>query len=354
MSASRVLLMFSVMLVWTSGVSAEIQPSFKLHACAWHATDIVVVTEGEAIDGNVEVLEPWKGNLRRGDRITIPELAGFAPEKNRAVSKAWFSNDEVVPLVTSSRVALFLVRSEEHAGGVGTLWRPADRISSDMNVSIAWIENDQVFAFVQQVNPGPSQLISSGMSERQFRKVVDDIVAVQDAFTEAIGWNDAPSLASAVPPLLLIDSVYVRRFIIAALGDAGPNGVPAIRAILKDESLSNDREDAILALAKAGGPDAAPDITELLAQELVFWKKVGPGLKKDWWSGDGFEPDELNRLKIHYGTVYAAIGALRGMRFAGSREVVTALRKLWWSLPQLGSTGGGQVVRECDQLLAAL
>src|SRR5262245_63476344 len=109
-------------------VRAAIQPSFHLDACAWSATHIVVVTEGEKIDGVVEVLESWKGDLKKGERITVPELAAFAPDAARAISKGSYGDDTKLPArVTCSRMALFLIRSQEKAadGSGKTTWLPA-------------------------------------------------------------------------------------------------------------------------------------------------------------------------------------------------------------------------------------
>jgi hypothetical protein len=45
---------------------AGIRPSFNLQNCSWHATHVVVATEGEKIDGVLKVLESWKGDLAPG------------------------------------------------------------------------------------------------------------------------------------------------------------------------------------------------------------------------------------------------------------------------------------------------
>jgi hypothetical protein len=61
--------------------------SFSLEGCAWGATHIAVVTEGKRIDGILQVLESWKGGLKKGEVLTIPELAQFAPESQRVISR---------------------------------------------------------------------------------------------------------------------------------------------------------------------------------------------------------------------------------------------------------------------------
>src|SRR5438874_1861724 len=82
----RAALPLLVWAAWTCPAFAAIRPSFHLDTSGWHATHIVVVTEGERIDGKVRVLESWRGDLRPGDRLELPDLAAFAPLKSRAIS----------------------------------------------------------------------------------------------------------------------------------------------------------------------------------------------------------------------------------------------------------------------------
>src|SRR5206468_844470 len=73
-------------LILPTTATAAIRPSFHLDTCSWRATHVVVVSEGETIDGAVTVLESWVGDLRPGDTLAVPELAAFAPEKARAIA----------------------------------------------------------------------------------------------------------------------------------------------------------------------------------------------------------------------------------------------------------------------------
>src|SRR5262245_30388928 len=104
--------------VWTCPTFAEILPSFRLDASGWHATHIVVVTEGEKIDGKVRVLESWRGDLRPGDRLDLPDLAAFAPLQSRVINTAFAAKP--VPgqpkHVTGQRMVLFLRRRPAAAG----------------------------------------------------------------------------------------------------------------------------------------------------------------------------------------------------------------------------------------------
>jgi hypothetical protein len=54
-------------------VDAGIRPSFSLDGCSWRATHIVLV-QTTPEDGVFSVVESWKGGLKPGDSLEIPEL----------------------------------------------------------------------------------------------------------------------------------------------------------------------------------------------------------------------------------------------------------------------------------------
>jgi len=86
-----------------------------------------------------------------------------------------YDGTEYAP-VTGSRLVLFLIRGQSG-------WLPADSWSKEMRMSVAWIESGKVFAFMQQVNPGPSELLSFEMTEREMKKRVGEILAGQPTTT---------------------------------------------------------------------------------------------------------------------------------------------------------------------------
>ena len=161
---------------------AGIRPSFMLDYCTWHASDIVVVSQGVGSDGQLTVLETWKGLLKRGATLSIPSLTGYTPE----VSKP-FGRDQEPPIkaVTGKRMVLFLTRgpkvpevSSQPASAAtqpGIAWSSAS-LYREMNVSMVWIENGQVYNFRQVINPGPSLLIPRDQTEEQFRKDVEAVL----------------------------------------------------------------------------------------------------------------------------------------------------------------------------------
>ena len=326
-------------------------PSFDLDFCAWCAERIVVVTEGDKIDGAVEVLESWKGDCKKGDRLTVPELAAYAPEKMRAVSKNLFRPAEVVPAtVSGSRVVLFLKRTEEKIAGVGPgrpVWVPVRGLwQPEMRESAAWVEAGKVFAFDSDFG-----LTSMGMTERQFKQKVDWVLGVQSTIAAAVRLDDPAKIAAALPPLFRPESGFVSGMVIHTLGEAGPKCLPALRGLLKDYSKLDLHSSVVWAMVAAGGDAAGPDLTELLKTELAVWKKVGPKLTAGWWDGKGIPFGEAFVLRFHSRRAGDALHFLAKMKHAGCREVVTEFRDLWRTLP---SGESPSLDKLCDAVLANL
>lgn len=315
----------------------DVPPSPQLDVRAWQATDIVVVSEGAEIDGNVEVLETWKGRLTRGERIDVPELAAFASEESRKVSKVWLIDEPVAPPVTGMRMLLFLIRG-------GDRWLPA---RDDMKSSTTWFEDGRAFEFTRVERGGPIVLATYNNREADFRTWTDRVIAAQLAL------RDARAAEDALPALVRAKSAYVMQTAISSFGAAGPKAVPALQRILADESLDWYHDEAVQALAKAHAEAAVSELTELLAADLDFWKAAAPSLRAGWWNDFTMPQPEERRLKARYARTFAVLTVLRRIEAPGAAETLAALRGLWQSYPQLSSVGGGQIERACDEALAA-
>jgi hypothetical protein len=65
-----------MLLVWAASAPAAVigmeLNSWELEACIWKATHVVLVVVEDRIDGRVEVLESWAGDLRKGDLLEPP------------------------------------------------------------------------------------------------------------------------------------------------------------------------------------------------------------------------------------------------------------------------------------------
>jgi hypothetical protein len=346
-------------------VRAGIRPSFLLVDCSWSATHVVVVSQGEKLDGNFQVVESWKGDLKKGSRLKIKELAAFAPKATRAIEARDKKRNPPPPThVSGSRMILFLKKNvapakaregEKAAGKEGEIsWAPAG-FFKDVRVSVAWVEHGETYGFVQIMNPGPSALISLESTEKQMRGHVLEICKTQEALGKASALPDPTRRAEALVPFVHSERFQVRHEAFNALGGCGEAALPSLRKMLQDPSLAGKHGAVVKALAQAGGERVGPELTKLVEVELAFWKKTAPGLQVGWWGGNNLTEAEQQHLQNRYGKVLEAIYALEKIRFSGCRNAVTAFRDYWRSLPQLEDRSGlNQMSEACDSLLHAL
>lgn len=54
-------------------LDASFRPSFDLDPCSWNATHIVLV-QTTANEGVFSVVESWKGDLKPGELLELPEI----------------------------------------------------------------------------------------------------------------------------------------------------------------------------------------------------------------------------------------------------------------------------------------
>lgn len=347
-------------------VSAGIRPSFDLETCSWNATHIVVVTEGKTIDGVFRVLESWKGDLYSGDTIKVPELASFKAPSSRAVSDAWYEeqkNNQGL-FVTGERMVLFLKKvssgSTSEAGDSGPPSSASIRWKSssfydEMNVSVVWIETEKAFGFVQVMNPGPSLLISLGLSEEELKNRALDIKDIQGSFLQTAAIADPAKRSEALASFVHHSLHQARGAALEALGRSGKPALPVLRRMLADDSLLDIHPELIDVLAEVGKDDVGPDLTELIEKGLEFWRQTGPVLKKGWWNGKGFDSwEDAVPLRDRYSEVYSALLALRRRPYRESETIVIQFRDFWRSLPQLEEIGSDQMTQACDEVLREL
>jgi hypothetical protein len=138
--ALRVALPLVVLVAWTPAAfgGSHFYFRFDLDRCIKGATH-VVVSEGEKIDGTVEVLESWRGGLRKGDVLQLPGLAYFALRELRLIVAR---GDREPTHVTGSRMILFLRWKPEESDPRKGAWEAA---GADIGASVAWIEGGETY-----------------------------------------------------------------------------------------------------------------------------------------------------------------------------------------------------------------
>ena len=283
-------------------VDAGIRPSFSLDGCSWSATHIVLV-QTTAEDGIFSVVESWKGDLKAGASLEIPELK---PNKNAVPISSYPKplgfdsqdaqgvSEQVPRQPVGSRMILFLKREEEggavapSAGNTtGTQWEPVSR--GGMKVSVLWIDGGKSFCFRQWMNPGPSALsecwqfpaTSSDVAVLTAR--IQRILQVQKHLAETTAMRSNPEVrADRLGRIALGDVWEAQREALDALGKSGAVALPEILQVMDEPPVPYDGNVTIRAFVEAAGKDSGKLLHARLQQDLIYWKAVGPTLTANW------------------------------------------------------------------------
>lgn len=346
--------------LWLLAGSARggVRPNFSLDNAAWDATHIVVVEI--VAPGTFKVLESWKGDLPAGSRLIIPPLkpaatahpiAEYPRGAAEAIQKGFAEQYPRQP--AGAKMILFFTAETVTpvAGKTGRAARPqlkSPDFPGNPRASVAWVEGAELWCFVQPENPGPSVLTPCGEVEAAQRRVVE-VVGLQREIAAAAEEPDGRERAARLKPYLHMDFFRARRAALRALGSAGVGALPVIHEMLDDPTYAAQKPELINAMAESGGEAAAPELRGRLQQEVAFWKATGPSLALGWWNDD---PDLHAPLRERYAETLQLVQSLRKIQDAGAAEMVSELRDLWRSLPQLNdSTGISQLADECDRFL---
>ena len=343
---------------------------------SWHATDIVVVTP-LADDGNFEVLESWKGDLRPGTIIAIPDLApkpdslpiDWYPRERLPGGKAW---TEVPIVLPGARIVLYLKDGGQTGDSTGKSSRwLASNLFGDMKASAAWIHDGRAYGFVQMYNPGDSVLVPlwystepnawsykrEELSESSLKQRTVDVLRLQQQIKDAVAIQDRQARAEALKPYADSHVHPAKMFVLEELGKCGEAALPTIRSMLDDPKFSKEDGELVEQYAKAGGPAAGPELTSRLEADLRFWQAIGPTLPVGWSK----RIDEHGRwAEIHgysdrYMQTIALIRSLDEIRYPRATFAAAQLRDFWRSLPQLNDPSGlNQMADDADRLVKHL
>ena len=238
-------------------------PSFHLPTSASRATHIVVVTEGDRIDGKVRVLESWLGDLVRGDKLELPALGRFAAPSARQLRDA--RNAPLRQRVNGRRILLFLTKTD--AG-----WNGATRDTPSfggISVSSVWFIAGQGYALAQVETSGPQVFWPRG-TETSMRAEVLKILAERRKLARARGRTDEES-TRALLELVRSETYEMSSSAVAELAARGESSVPHLRESLRDAALPSHAGFSLLdSLARFDSAVATSDAIALLDGELAF------------------------------------------------------------------------------------
>ena len=351
------------LLTVTQPTHAGFRPSFSLDSCTWDATHIVLVATTSEGDVFI-VMESWKGDLKAGDTLKVPELkpdSDAVPISRYPEGEAFDHTDEsgvsgrIPRQPVGSQIVLFLKqRQEKDASSQATniqasgQWQPAS-VYGGMKVSVVWIDGGQLFCFQQQMNPGPSALgrcwQRTQMDWPALIGRIKDVLQTQDNLARVFRLEDRNARVEQLQAIVYGDVWYgARKEALQGLGKAGPSALPAIQQILDKPPVPYDSRDLIRALAEAAGENAGNELNRRLRQNLDFWRSRGHSLKNGWWNQDA-TPDAP--LRVKYDETIELVRALDHERYRPATRTAAELRDFWLSLPQLNDPSGlNQMAKE--------
>lgn len=341
-----------VLLAFVSNGLAAFRPCFDLRSCTWNASHIVVVSEGDRIDGVVTVLASWKGDLKMGHHLTLPELAKMAGKEERKIHENRFNpartQEQPAPThVTCSRMVLFLIRdrTEGLPGKSKTIWRDANSWSDDdLRVSTAWIEKGRVYACFQIVNPGPSVLIDANRTEREIKIEIDNILGMQNALEKAVSEKSATGMQTVLKQLLAYDSES-QSFgddAFRMIASSGKPGIDLMLGLLSDKansSLPGLDSKIYSAISHSGSALAGQELLRQLEDESKFWKEKARRLKTGWWNSPIQQEPDVASLEDRFQKSSLILSCVGLTGHPDSKRAILEFEQLWNSLPQLRSVG---------------
>lgn len=241
-------------------------PSFHLEDCAWNATDVVVVTEGEAIDGKVRVLETWIGEREVGETLSVSGLASFAPPAWREV---WDWNRKATgQSVSGRRIVLFLERTKDGWTGAG-----GEGKYGGIGIASAWIEAGRAYVRSQLEPSGPQRFHESG-TEATLRTRTLEIRAAKDELALATKIEDPRERLAALVQIVRGEIRTAIPLAIAEIEKLDPDTASkALKKLLADSDLRSVASLYVAqALIRVVIHDAGPVIVSALERETERWQ----------------------------------------------------------------------------------
>ncbi len=263
-------------------------PSFQVEEAAWSSTHIVVVSEGEALDGVVKVLEVWKGKMKKGIEIEVPGLKSYSNVGLRTVHS--FGNAKPTGTVLDGkRIILFLKKDKN-------VWKGTrDQRFGGIGLSSAWVQNGHVHTLVQIQRSG-SQRFHKGQKEVNFREDVFALTKIQRKLDQAAKQKNPKLKIKALKEVSRSSSRVAVTIAIKHISELkAPKNKEILLELLSDPNLKSVAAlRAGYALEKLIKKEAYPIVFKALQNEHKYWKELDPKTVKP--GGDGIH-DKVNKLQ---------------------------------------------------------
>jgi len=351
--------------VGATSVGASIRPTFSVDAYSWSATHIALV-ETTASDGVFSVVESFKGDLKPGDTLEVPDLR---PDKDAVPLSSYWKvagsdlqnrpgvREQIPRQPIGSRMILFLKKGAGGGGaspsggvGTGTQWGPAGPWGA-MKVSALWIDSGRAFCFQQRINPGPSELSPCWRGSETSSEVtafvvrIKEVLEVQRHLADTLALKDAEVRAERLGVIALGDVYEAQRAAMEALAKAGTVALPEILQVMDKPPAVYDGDMLIHMFVEAAGKDSGRQVHARLQQDLAYWRAIGPTMTQDWL-GNLITPGLP--LFVKFNETVLLVRELNRERYPPAAKTAAKLHDFWVSQPQLYDAKWGGCVRSED------
>ena len=342
------------LLLLTVSASAGIRPSFGVDNVAWNS-DVIVVANALRTPGWFEVIETWKSDrVVPGEKIFLKQMVPFEAAGVKVVGCAYYDGPNCHPRsLSASRVVLFLKVSSADADrfiGASSFWDAGS--DQSMQASLAWIENDNVFAYQQPMNPGPSMLLPLGIKEEAFHTQVSEVVEKRKEVESNIHPDDPAGNAERLSVFLRNDFSPAETFVLEHLESYKVDALPTLEKLTLDDRVIHHHGELVKLIAKLHNPSGLAFLQDQLRRDVQYWKQTGPTLPTGWWNGPDKVDVATEVMRSRYMRLISTIEGLTASHDTASMAEVKELRALWLAHPQLNDHSGlDQMVVECDRYL---
>lgn len=331
---------------------------FNLDRYSWDATHIVLV-ETTSDDAIFSVLESWKGDLKPGQSIDVPELkpnGNVVPiwnyETAQGLDESKLSG-QIPKQPIGSQMILFLKKEKDDVGS-SVKWAAVS--FNGMKESALWIHGGRAFCFQDWKIPAVGVLSpciqwparSSDVAVFTIR--IQEVLQAQRDLADTLELKDSGWRAEKLGIVALGDLYPAQKEAIDALGKAGTIALPEILQVMDKPPGIYDGDELIHVFVEAAGKDSGKQLHARLQQDVIYWKTVGPTLTRDWLDQLFVVPSPLF---VKFKETTLLIRELDRERYSPASQTITELREFWVSQPQLYDPKWGDDRSEINGSVAA-
>lgn len=353
----------------TNVAFADLKPVFNIDVCAWNSNQIVVVDLSSIEKREFKVLEVWKGDLKIGEHLVLPFMHNFINLFNATEPK---DRSMGIPLKITeqdcNRMVLFLNKDS-----TGKLWpsnfnselydegkENQNFVRSLMQISMAWINQDGVYGYLQNSNPGPleySKLFEVDYKNKEGWRPENWNYYTESSFKERI---------------LGYQNLKIRLYSLRMISDSFERS-DSLMSIFKNEVMPNytaASDELLRMLANCGMAYFETLKRELQRKEikpmltLLLWRYAQVGGKHtepiliklaksqfDWWKSKPIVDKPLLldfKTEVLFYTIYG-LAALPYPGCSDCKEMVKDFKTFWLENPQYGKCD--EISNACTQVL---